>query len=66
MGRIYLYNELGEDEPSEITEDQILKLYYPYWSKAMLKRGGLSPRITEANCILDFVIVNWCWEKEDA
>ena len=66
--RTFAYNDItGEpDAPGHetvvITEAEILDRYYPYWSAHMLKRGGLSPRITPANCIDDFVVVNWAWE----
>lgn len=64
----YAYNELALIDGKEAhlvitkTEQQVLNMYWPYWSSAMLAHGGLSPRITEQNCIEDFVIVNWAWE----
>lgn len=41
------------------SEDRIIEEYWPYWSKAMLDHGGLSPRITRENCIDDWCVVNW-------
>lgn len=45
-----------------VTEADILRDYWTYWSVQMLKRGGRSPRITPNNCIDDFVVINWAWE----
>lgn len=60
--KTYLYNELGYSEPLEITEEQILDTYYPFWS-GELRKLGREDLISEKNCIEDWVVVNWAWEK---
>lgn len=65
MHRRFAYNELDQDDPVIVTDTDILRDYYLYWSREMLKHGGLSPRITPENCIEDFVVVNWAWELHD-
>jgi hypothetical protein len=64
--RTFQYNELGHDAPLTITEAEILATYWDYWAAAMLKHGGLSPRITPDNCVYDFVVVFWAWELPPA
>ena len=66
MSKIYLYNEQGHDEPLEITEEEIIKRYWPYWSDQMIKKfGEEDTRITEERCIDEWTVVNWAWEKKD-
>lgn len=66
MLMIYLYNELGEDHPLEITREEILKTYWPWWSKRMIEKFGPDHEwITEDYCVDDWVVVNWAWEKSE-
>jgi hypothetical protein len=41
----------------EQTENEILCLYYPFWSEKMFELGKL-PMVTEHNCIDDWIILN--------
>ena len=51
------------EEPVILTEGQILQNYWPYWEEQMVKKYGMmSDLISEANCIEDWVVVNWAWE----
>lgn len=62
--KIYLTNELDSDEPVEYTEQQILDEYWDHWSEKMIKRYGENHHlINERNCITDWAVVNWAWEK---
>ena len=45
-----------------VTEEQILDVYYRWWSGEMLRVGGRSPRITTQNCIDDYITVQMAWE----
>ena len=47
-----------------ITETEILTLYFDEWSKRMVK-ADKSSRISEQNCIDDFILDNWAWEIKD-
>ena len=59
---IYCYNELDNPDIQEITDDEIIKEYWNYWCEQMLKvkKGHL---ISRQNCIEDWVVINWAWEK---
>lgn len=63
--KTYTYWEYGEIGPREITEDQIIEQYWPFWSEKMKEiHGENSPLITRANCIDDWAVVNWAVEKK--
>lgn len=62
----YLYYELGTPEPIEITEDEIIILYWENWRERMIKKfGAESLHINRKNCIDDWVVVNWAWKKKE-
>lgn len=64
MTKTYLYNDQGYDKPVEITDDQIIREYFPYWKNQMIKKFGFDHElITIKNCIDDWIVVNWAWEK---
>lgn len=44
-----------------LTEDQILAVYWDFYRKAMLKVNK-SHLVSKANCIDDWVVVNWAVE----
>lgn len=73
MSKIYCYNEpifqggalIGNDIV-EITEEGIIDLYWKFWSGKMVKKYGEGHElITKENCIDDFLMVNWAWEKSN-
>jgi hypothetical protein len=45
------------------TEDQVLDLYYPWWSSEM-SRIGKSDQISPEACLDDFVVVHWAWRVD--
>ena len=62
----YLYNCPSSLIPMEINSEQILKEYYPYWEKRMVNKFGRGHElITEENCIEDWCVVHWAWEKSN-
>jgi hypothetical protein len=73
MSKIYIYNEpifhgdaFVGDEVIEITEQQILDVYWENWNKLMIAKYGEGHElITKENCIYDWIVVNWAWEKKD-
>ncbi len=66
MSEIYLYNEQGEEFPLEISREDIIKEYWPYWNKKMANKFGDGHElITENNCIDDWIIVHWAWKKKE-
>ena len=67
--KVYHYNDWDENEQpvvKSVTEQQILSEYWDYWkSKMTQKFGAGDEKITEENCIEDWIAVNWAWEKKD-
>jgi hypothetical protein len=73
MSKIYAYNEpifqggaIIGNEVIEKTEQQILDDYWDYWNARMVAKFGEGHEyITEEECIYDWIVVNWAWEKKD-
>ena len=63
--RTFAYNEQGLEFPVLVTEDEIRRTYWPYWCGEMTKRGK-TDMITWANCLDDWLVVNWAWEITSA
>lgn len=71
MTKIYCYNEpifqgdaIVGNEVIELSEQDILSRYWNHWSSLMTcKYGEGHELITEENCIEDFLVINWAWEK---
>jgi hypothetical protein len=68
--KTYLYNEpiFNGDElvgnyVKEMTEDDILKEYWDYWTRQM-RKVNKEHLVNKENCIEDWCTVNWAWEKE--
>lgn len=64
--KTYCFVDPSQEEPIEKTEEEILKEYYPYWKEKMLKvykENDVESNYTEEDCIMDWVIVHWAWEK---
>lgn len=70
MKKIYQCYEYCPEEPEylrEWTEDEILEEYWGWWSEKMVKKYGYGHElITKENCIEDWLVTNWAWEKKDA
>lgn len=73
MMKFYVYdeptfNEFGDLVDSTdviISEQEILDSYWTHWkSKMEIKFGKDSSKITEENCISDWIIVNYAREVE--
>lgn len=72
--RSFRYNEPGElSEDGEgitnnvitVTEDEIRRLYYPYWARQMW-RVGKQDQISFEACLEDWLTVHWAWEIDDS
>ena len=69
--KVYQYYEYQPDSDKkeilvEITEDEILESYWNYWNEKMVKKFGYGHElITKENCIEDFIVIHWAWEKTD-
>lgn len=59
--------EPGDDDStpvySTLSEEEILKYYFDYWSSRM-KSIGKNNEITPDNCIYDWCVVHWAWETD--
>lgn len=70
MKTYQFYEYHPDDEVTDVlmewTEDDILEYYWNYWNERMVKKFGYGHElITKENCIEDFVIIHWAWEKTD-
>jgi hypothetical protein len=71
--KTYCYNEpvfhgdaLVGNDLIEMTEEQILEVYWDFWKAQMIKKYGEKHFLTtKENCIGDYVIMNCAWEKKD-
>lgn len=60
--RFFKYQYPGPDDQVVsvvISEDEIIKEYYPHWSSLMLKAGR---RPDFKSCIEDWITEHWAWE----
>jgi hypothetical protein len=49
----------------EITEDRIITMYWPQWAHKMYKKYGSNIELKPEDCISDWVIINYAWEKKE-
>jgi hypothetical protein len=59
MHRYFKYDDL--DGVHTVTDEEILREYFPYWQEQM-RKVGREHMISPENCIEDFVAVNWAEE----
>lgn len=69
--KTYCYHEYSEETNfntvTEITEEEILKDFWDYWyAKMITKYGEDDELITKENCIEDWCVIHWAWEKKNA
>ena len=59
--------EIGTyDQRIEMTEEEILKSYYPYWSKRVMEvHPDKLELLTTENCLNDWIVINWAEEVKD-
>jgi hypothetical protein len=60
-GRTFVIIEQSQFGYRYITERQIMEEYYGWWESEM-RRVGKEHLISEENCLLDYIVVNWAWE----
>ena len=52
------------ERPTEMTEQAILGFFWDYWKSKMDAKFGLGyDKTTKENCIEDWVVDNFAWEK---
>jgi len=56
--------EHGQHVQETWSTDQILKLYYTYWSKKMIESGN-SHLVSEERCIEDWITIHWGQETDE-
>jgi hypothetical protein len=63
--KYYTYIECDELGDHEITlsEEEIINSYFELWSNKM-KKIGKADQISHENCIDDWVVMHWAWDKE--
>lgn len=72
----YSYNEYDPESPMAdetggyvvtLSEEEILKQYWPYWYKKMCEKFGkehVDENYCPLDCIDDWIVVNWAWESK--
>lgn len=60
----YEYDNVDDYDYIILTEDEIIKSYWEYWTTQM-KKVGKEDKINKENCIMDFCTVHWAQEVED-
>ena len=58
----------NNDVVETLSEDEIIEEYYPYWSGKMIEKFGqeeFDKSWTKADCIDDWVVVNWAVEAKN-
>lgn len=55
---------IDQDGYHEITDEEILAEFYPYWAERMTA-AGKADQITPDACRDDFVVVHWAWKVEE-
>jgi len=69
--RTWIVNEPGRErgeiyQVRQVTDDEILEDRWDWWKHLMEKKYGVgSPRITQENCIQDWVTDNYAWEYKE-
>ena len=74
MMNYYSYNEFDPDSPLAdesggyivtVSEDDILRDYYPFWYKRMCNKFGkdqVDQKYSFKECLEDWILVNWAWK----
>lgn len=53
------YKYADQNGEHVITEEDIIRDYYPYWKERCLKKGLNEDMLTKERCIED--VVHWAW-----
>ena len=59
-------NEKDEDVVETLSEDEIIKQYWPYWYGRMCEKFGkehVDATYTKKDCIDDWTVVHWAVES---
>ena len=55
--------DVGQLVRETLSEEQILRVYFGYWSDRM-REVGKADQINNQDCIEDWVVGNWAWETD--
>ena len=67
--KYYSFNEPDDNDDNRVvtlSEDDIFNEYYPYWYERMCKKFGkedVDATYSFEDCLDDWIVVNWAWEK---
>ncbi len=71
--RYFSYNDYITDPSKDpivvtLSEDEVIKKYYPYWYDRMCKKFGkevVDANYTAEDCLTDWIITSWAWKVEE-
>jgi hypothetical protein len=56
--------EFGQHVQETWSREQILKFYWKHWNRKMFESGN-SDKISEDNCIEDWIVTHWAEETDE-
>jgi len=56
--------EFGQHVQETWNREQILKFYWTHWNRKMFQSGN-SDKVTEDNCIEDWITIHWAEETDE-
>lgn len=56
--------EVGQLVKETFTEQQILASYWDYWSERMRDSSQPVEKVTEENCIIDWIVIHWATQTD--
>jgi hypothetical protein len=56
--------EFGQHVQETWTREQILKVYWTSWNRKMFQSGN-SDKVSEENCIEDWIVTHWAEETDE-
>jgi hypothetical protein len=56
--------EFGQHVQETWTREQILKFYWTHWNRKMFQSGN-SDKVSEDNCIEDWITIHWAEETDE-
>lgn len=63
MTKIYSYFQIGGTTPKDITEDEVVHMYWPFYQNIQKRMGVPDSELTREKCIAEWKGVYRAWVK---